>query len=170
MNGADHLFVIILLASGVLGFIRGFIRESIALLSWLVALWLAWHFAYLVNPWLGGALGQPGIREWAGRAVVLVLVLVVGAGVGGTVAYFAHRAAGLALMDRLIGSVFGLMRGIVIVGLIVVAGRAVNLDEEPWWQKTLTMPAAEAVANWLERYAEPAAATLYEKAARKPGS
>jgi membrane protein required for colicin V production len=73
-------------------------------------------------------------------------------------------------MDRLIGSVFGLMRGIVIVGLIVVAGRAVNLDEEPWWQKTLTMPAAEAVANWLERYAEPAAATLYEKAARKPGS
>ena len=27
MNGADHLFAIILLASGVLGYVRGFIRE-----------------------------------------------------------------------------------------------------------------------------------------------
>jgi membrane protein required for colicin V production len=73
-------------------------------------------------------------------------------------------------MDRLIGAVFGLMRGIVIVGLIVIAARAVNLDGEPWWQKTRTMPAAEAIANWLERYAEPAAEALYEKAAEKPGS
>jgi hypothetical protein len=32
------------------------------------------------------------------------------------------------------------------------------------------MPVAEAIANWLERYAEPAAAALYEKAAEKPGS
>jgi membrane protein required for colicin V production len=169
MNGADHLFVIILLTSGVLGYIRGFIRESIALVSWLVAIWLAWHFAYLVNPWLGGALGEPGVREWAGRAIVFLLVLLVGAAVGGIVSYFAHRAAGLAVMDRLIGGLFGLVRGIVIVGLIVIAGRAVKLDEAPWWQKTRTMPVAEAVANWLERYAEPAAATLYEKAAEKPG-
>jgi membrane protein required for colicin V production len=170
MNGADHLFAIIVLASGILGYIRGFIRESIALLTWLVALWLAWHFAYLVNPWLGGALGEPGIREWAGRAIVLLLVLVIGAGIGGTVAYFAHRAAGLAVMDRLVGAVFGLMRGLVIVGLIVIAARAVNLDGEEWWQKTRSMPAAEAIANWLERYAEPAADALLEKAAEKPGS
>jgi membrane protein required for colicin V production len=170
MNGADHQFAIIVLASGILGYIRGFIRESIALLTWLVALWLAWHFAYLVNPWLGVALGEPGIREWAGRAIVLLLVLVIGAGIGGTVAYFAHRAAGLAVMDRLIGAVFGLMRGLVIVGLIVIAARAVNLDGEEWWQKTRSMPAAEAIANWLERYAEPAADALLEKAAEKPGS
>lgn len=170
MNGADHLFVIILLASGVLGYIRGFIREAIALLTWLVGLWLAWHFAYLVNPWLGGALATPGVREWAGRAIVLLLVLVIGAGIGGVVSYFAHRAAGLAVMDRLIGSVFGLVRGVVMVGLIVIAARAVDLDGEEWWGRTRTMPAAEAAANWLERYAQPAAASLYEKAAEKPGS
>ncbi len=170
MNGADHLFAVILLVSGILGCIRGFIREAIALLSWLVALWVAWHFAYLVDPLLGGALATPGVREWAGRAIVLLLVLLVGAAIGSIVSYYAHRASGLAVTDRLVGAVFGLMRGVIIVGLIVIGGRAVDLDLEPWWSKTKSMPIAEAVANWLENYAEPAAAELYEKAKETPGN
>ncbi len=170
MNGADHLFAIILLASGVLGYLRGFIRESIALLTWLVGLWVAWHFAYLLHPWLGGALAESGVREWAGRAVVLFGVLLIGAAVGSIVAHYAHRAAGLAAMDRLVGALFGVMRGVVVIGLLVMAGRAVKLDQEPWWEKTRSMPVAAAVANWLERYAEPAAVELYEKAAERPGN
>jgi membrane protein required for colicin V production len=170
MNGADHVFAIILLASGVLGYVRGFIRESIALLSWLVGLWVAWHYANLVDPWLGGALAQPGVREWAGRAIILLLVLLVGAAVGGITSYFTRRAAGLAVMDRVIGALFGLMRGAVVIGLVVIGGRAVNLDLEPWWDKTRSMPVAEAIASWLEHYAQPAAAELYEKASARPGS
>jgi membrane protein required for colicin V production len=170
MNGADHVFAIILLLSGGLGYFRGFIRESIALVTWLVALWVAWHFAYLVYPWLGGALAQPGIREWTGRAIVLFLILLFGAGVGSVVSYFVQRAAGLAVPDRLLGTLFGLMRGVVIIGLLVIAGRAVNLDLEPWWNRTRSMPVATAIANWLERYAEPAAIELYEKAKEKPGA
>jgi membrane protein required for colicin V production len=167
MNGADHLFAVILLVSGVLGLWRGFIRESVSLLSWLVGLWLAWHFAYVVNPWLGDAL-EPGIREWVGRAIVLFLVLLVGAGVGAVVGHFARRAAGLAWMDRALGAVFGLMRGAIVIGLLVIAGRAAGIDGQAWWLRTRSMPAAEAVASWLERYAQPAAMELYEKAREKP--
>jgi membrane protein required for colicin V production len=170
MNGADHLFAIILLLSGALGYLRGFIRESISLLAWLIGLWLAWHYAYLVNPWLGGALAEPGVREWTGRAIVLFVVLLIGAGVGALVAHLVRRAAGLAMVDRLLGTLFGLMRGVVVIGLLVLAGRAVNLDLEPWWQKTRSMPVAETVANWLERYARPAAMELYEEAKEKPGT
>jgi membrane protein required for colicin V production len=170
MNGADHLFAAILLISLALGCLRGFVREAISLLSWLIGLWLAWHFAYLLNPWLGGALAEPGVREWAGRAIVLLLVLLLGAAVGSTVSYFVQRAAGLAVMDRLIGGLFGLVRAVVVIGLLVIGGRAVDLDLEPWWQKTKSMHAAEAVANWLERYAEPAAADLLDRAKKTPGS
>lgn len=170
MNGADYLFAAILLISGGLGYFRGFIRESIALATWLVALWVAWHFAYLVYPWLGGALAEPGIREWTGRAIVLFLVLLLGAGIGSLVSYFARRAVGLAVPDRLLGALFGLMRGAVVIGLLVIGGRAVNLDLEPWWDRTRSMPVAVAIANWLERYAQPAAVELYEKAKEKPGA
>jgi membrane protein required for colicin V production len=153
-----------------MGFFRGFIRESIALLSWLLGLWLAWHFAYIVFPWLGGALSEPGVREWTGRAIVLLLVLLFGSLVGSVVSHFARRAVGLAAMDRTLGAAFGLVRGVIVIGLLVLAGRAANLDLEPWWERTRSMPAAEAVANWLQRYAAPAALELYDQAAEPPGN
>ena len=106
MDGADHIFAIILLLSGVVGYFRGFIRESIALLSWLVGLWVAWHYAWVVNPWLGGALAEPGIREWMGRAIVLLIVLLAGSLIGSIVSHYARRAVGLAAMDRMLGVVF----------------------------------------------------------------
>jgi len=170
MDGADHLFAIILLVSGIVGFFRGFIREAIALASWLIGLWLAWHFAYIVNPWLGGALAEPGVREWTGRAIVLLLVLLFGALVGSIVSHFARCAVGIAAMDRTLGAAFGLLRGVIVVGLLVLAGRAANLDLEPWWERTHTMPAAETVANWLQRYAQPAALELYEQATTPAGT
>ena len=170
MNGADHLFAAILLISFVLGCLRGFVREAISLLSWLIGLWLAWHFADLFYPWLGGALAEPGIREWTGRAIVLFLTLLIGSAAGAVASHFVQRAAGLAVMDRVVGALFGLMRAVVVIGLLVIGGRAVDLDLEPWWQKTRSMPVAEAVANWLERYAEPAAADLLDRAAKTPGS
>ena len=170
MNGADHLFAAILLISLVLGCLRGFVREAISLLSWLIGLWLAWHFAYLLYPWLGGALAEPGIREWTGRAIVLFLVLLVGAAVGSIVGHFIQHAAGLAAMDRIVGGLFGIVLAAVVIGLFVIGGRAVDLDLEPWWQKTRSMPAAEAIANWLEHYAEPAASDLLDRAAKTPGS
>jgi len=167
MDGADHIFAIILLVSGAVGYFRGFIRESIALVAWLLGLWLAWHYAYLVNPWLGGALAEPAVREWTGRAIVLLLVLLLGSLIGSIVSHFARRAVGLAAMDRLLGIVFGLVRGVLVIGLLVLAGRAANLDMETWWDKTHSMRAAEEVANWIERYARPAAIELYDEATEK---
>lgn len=170
MNGADYLFAAILLISLVLGCFRGLLREAIALVAWLAGLWLAWHFSYLLYPWLGGALAEPGIREWTARAIVLFLVLLTGAAVGAITSHFMQRAAGLALMDRMLGGLFGLVRAAVVIGLLVIGGKAVDLDLEPWWQKTRSMPAAEAVARWLQRYAEPAAVELLDRAAEKPGN
>jgi membrane protein required for colicin V production len=109
-------------------------------------------------------LAEPGVREWMARAIMLLLVLLAGSLVGSIVAHFARRAIGLAAMDRLLGAVFGLVRGVVIVGLLVLAGRAAELDSEPWWAETKSMPAAREVASWLENYAQPAAIELYEQA------
>ena len=170
MDGADHIFAIILLLSGAVGYFRGFIRESIALASWLVGLWVAWHFAYLVNPWLGGALAEPGVREWMGRAIVLLIVLLVGSLIGSIVSHYARRAVGLAAMDRLLGRCSDWCAASSSSASCVLAGRAAELDDEPWWGETRSMPAAAAVANWLERYAQPAAIELYEQATDEAGS
>ena len=166
MNGADYLFVAVVLVSLGMGIMRGFVRESISLLVWLVGLWLAWHFAYVLYPYLGGALAEPGPREWIARILMLALVLLVGSAVGALASYLVTRAAGLAAADRSLGALFGMVRGVVIIGIFVMVGQGLRLEGEKWWQDSRLMPWAEHVANWLERYAEPAVEPLLDDAAR----
>ena len=166
MNGADYLFVVILLVSLALGVMRGFVREAISLLVWLVGLWLAWHFSYVLHPYLGGVLAQPGLREWTARVLMLFLVLIVGGAIGALVSYLVTRAAGLAVTDRVLGALFGLVRAVVVIGVFVLIGQGLRLEGEQWWKSSLLMPYAEHAASWLERYAEPAVEPLLQGATK----
>jgi len=166
MNGADYLFVAILLVSLGMGLLRGFVRESISLVVWLVGLWLAWHFAYVLYPYLGGALAAPGLREWVARVLMLGLVLVFGSAIGALASYLVTRAAGLAATDRMLGALFGVVRAVVIIGIFVLVGQGLQLEGEKWWKDSRLMPWAEHAASWLERYAEPAVEPLLDDAAK----
>ncbi len=172
MNGADHLFAIHPAGVLVLGFMRGFVRESISLLTWLVGLWLAWHFALLALSMArrraGGARrarmdrAAPPCCSWrcwsAPRSAAIA-------------AHFAQARCRTRRDGPAAGRLFGLMRGAVVIGLLVIGGRAVNLDLEPWWEKhALDAGRRRRSANWLERYAEPAAPELLEQASKTPGS
>jgi membrane protein required for colicin V production len=166
MNGADYLFVAILVVSLTLGVFRGFVREAISLLAWLVGLWVAWHFAYVLHPYLGGVLSQPGLREWVARLLLLVAVLLVGSALGWLVNYLVTRAAGLVVMDRVLGGMFGLVRALVIIGVFVLITQGLKLDHQRWWESSRLMPYAAHLANWLGRYAEPEVEPLLDSASR----
>lgn len=163
MTGIDYAFVLVFLVSLLAGAMRGFIREAISLLSWLVGLWVAWHYAYVLNPYLGGVLATPGLREWVARIVLLVALVMLGSAIGALVGYLVRKAAGLAATDRLLGLAFGVLRGLVIVGVFVMVGRGLDLEQEPWWTGSRLMPYANHAANWLERYAEPQLEPLLEE-------
>ena len=51
MNAADYLIVGVLLASMLLGMLRGFVREAVGLLAWLGGLWFAWRYAPELEPY-----------------------------------------------------------------------------------------------------------------------
>ena len=165
MTGIDYAFVLVMLASLLAGVLRGFIREAISLVSWLVGLWVAWHYAYVLSPYLGGVLATPGLREWVARILLLVGLLLLGSAIGALVGYLVRTAAGLAATDRLLGLLFGACRALVVIGVFVMIGRGLDLQQEPWWTGSRLMPYAEHAANWLERYAEPELEPLLEDAA-----
>src|ERR1700690_844904 len=107
---------LILLISILIGAARGFVRELVALIFWIVAFWAAWALGFLVEPFLGGSLSGPQVRPWVGRLVVFVLVLCVGALVGFILGLLA-RNSGLGWLDRLMGVLFGCVRGLVLLGV-----------------------------------------------------
>ena len=148
MNATDYLVIVAIVLSAVIGALRGFLREAVAFGAWLIALFLAWHFSDLIAPHLGGLMSDSEVRPWAARIIIVVLVLLLGAGIGATLGHFV-RLSIFSGMDRLLGFAFGLLRGFVLLGVFVILGQLLRLQGEHWWSGSLLMPYGESIANGL---------------------
>ena len=148
MNGTDYAIIVLLAISCIAGLLRGLLREVISLLTWVAAVWLAWQFSSVLEPHLGGALREAAVRPWAARAVIFIGVLLVGAAVGAAVNHFV-RLSLFSGLDRLQGFVFGLLRGIVVLGVLAMLCHAVRLDDETWYRGSTLTPYADQAGNVL---------------------
>jgi membrane protein required for colicin V production len=148
LTGADVLILVVLLGSTLIGLLRGFVREAVSLAFWIVAIWAAWKFGPIVEPRLGGLLADPKIAPWIGRFVILVLVLLIGWVIGMLLSYFT-RSMGLGPLDRAIGLLFGILRGMVLVGLMIIGAELLHLNQESWWGRSKLVPYGETVGDWL---------------------
>ena len=148
MTGADVLILLVLLGSTLIGLLRGFVREAVSLAFWVVAIWAAWKFGPAVEPHLGGLLADPKIAPWVGRFVILMLVLLFGWLIGMLLSYLT-RSMGLGPLDRAIGLLFGILRGTVLVGLMVIGAELLHLNQEDWWARSKLVPYGETVGDWL---------------------
>jgi membrane protein required for colicin V production len=144
----DYIIIAIILLSAVAGLVRGFLKEVCSLVTWILAIWLAWQFGPSVAPYLGGALEREPYGLWAGRAIVFVVVLVAGAIIGFAVDHFI-RLSLFSGLDRMLGFLLGLLRGVVITGFVIILAQTVRLDSEGWWQRSKLVPVVTPVATIL---------------------
>jgi membrane protein required for colicin V production len=148
MNIADYVVIAVVLSSAIIGAVRGFVREAVALCAWVLALFIAWHFSDLVAPHLGGLLAASEVRPWAARVIIVALILLAGAGIGALLGHYV-RLSIFSGMDRFLGLVFGAVRGVVLIAVFVILGRLLKLDGELWWQHSMLLPYGNSVANGL---------------------
>ena len=152
MVAIDYIILAIVLVSAATGLIQGFLREVCSLLSWVLAVWLAWKFGPSLEPHLGGVLRQAPYGLWAGRGIVFIAVLVIGGIIGAILNHFV-RLSIFSGLDRLLGFLLGLVRGAVIVGVAVLLAQQLRLDGEAWWKKSKLLPIVQPVANVLRALA-----------------
>lgn len=152
MSWIDYVVVAICVASAAFGFWRGFVKEAIALMTWLVAIVLAWQAAWLVEDSLGEWTAAPELRVWAARAIIFVAVLIV----GGLLSWLMRaliRKSGLSGTDRSLGAIFGLARGVLLVGLVAIVIDLADFETESWWSEARLRPFCEQVAEGIIYYA-----------------
>lgn len=154
MNAADYLILGVLVFSMVIGMLRGFLREAVALIAWLCGLWLAWRYAPLLEPYLGGLLEREPFQTWTARAIILFGVLILGWLVSSVLAYALHHSNLSIMVDRLLGMLFGVLRGAVAVAVFVILAQLVRLDQVHWWQRSRLLPYAVEFAGWIRNFAE----------------
>jgi membrane protein required for colicin V production len=148
MIAVDYIILAIVIISAVMGLVRGLLREAIAVITWFLAIVLAWTFGPSLEPLLGGVLEGSPLRIWAARTIIFVGVLLLGGALSVIVTNFV-RVSMFAGMDRFLGFVFGIIRGVVIVGAFTIAVQALRMDEDPSWQRSKLMPYAAGVADAL---------------------
>jgi membrane protein required for colicin V production len=120
MNGLDWLILGVLLVSIWRAAVHGFFFEifSVAgtVVGFLLAAWSYWRVA----PWFTAYVKSPAIADLAGFLTVFIAVVLV-AGIIARIVRKAIRAVGLRWVDRFLGGAFGLVRGVVIVTVGVMA-------------------------------------------------
>jgi len=146
MTTPDYVIIAAILISALIGAARGLLREGIALATWIIALMLAWHFSDLVEPHLGGFLSATAVKSWVARLVILGAALLVGALIGSVVTQFV-RLSIFSGMDRLMGFAFGALRGLLLLGIFVLLGQLLKLDQDRWWRESHLIPVGESIAN-----------------------
>ncbi|RYF15115.1 MAG: CvpA family protein [Comamonadaceae bacterium] len=149
MATLDWLIAAVLAASVLLGLWRGLVFEVLSVLNWLAAFvlaqWLAPRAAALMP--LGGA-GEP-LRYAAGFVVVFIAALFA----GGLVAWLTKKlveAVGLRPVDRALGGLFGLVRGLVAVLALAVVVNLTGLRSGTWWTESVTAGVATAALRGLK--------------------
>lgn len=148
MNWADYVIIALIVIACIAGGLRGLLREGVALLTWIFGLWLAWTYSGLIESHLGGALSAESVRPWAARAVIFLAVLLIGTLIGLLISHVV-RLSIFAATDSFLGGLFGFIRGLVMVGVLVMLCHAVRLENEPWWRASVLIPYAERGANVL---------------------
>jgi len=148
MNWIDYLMLALVVCSCIAGLMRGLLREIVALVTWITAVWVAWNYSGLIESHLGGALANNVVRPWVARTLIFVVVLMIGTTVGLMVTHMV-RLSLFSGLDRALGGMFGFLRGLIMCGLLVMLFHALRLDEEPSWRQSLLVPYAEHAANLL---------------------
>ena len=165
MAGADWGIIILLGISTLVGMQRGFFREALSLVTWVLALSVAISFSAQLAQVTTEAINTSSweIPEFINyflvetpfvtRALAFVLLCVVTLIIGGLVNNLLTsvvRNTGLSGLDRFLGTLFGLTRGLLI-GLILVAGFKAwtPVEEYDWWQESTLVPAFLSVLDQL---------------------
>jgi membrane protein required for colicin V production len=150
MTLIDIVVLVIVGLSMLFGIIRGLMREVLALASWIAAFLAANAFAPEAARWLPAGMAAE-LRLLAGFVVIFLLVLVV-MSLLAILASKLVKSAGLGAEDRLLGAVFGLLRGGLIVTTLVLLAGLTALPRQPVWRNALLTGPMVVVAGYVKSW------------------
>ncbi|MBU0743930.1 MAG: CvpA family protein [Gammaproteobacteria bacterium] len=151
LNIADYIIVGVVLISTLISLIRGFLKEFISLMVWILGFWVAIKFYQMFAAILEPYVANAAIRQIASFTLIFLLVLILGALFNYLFSFIIIKS-GLSGTDRLLGMVFGCTRGVLLVAVVLLLIASTSFVEESWWQKSSLIPHFQVLLDWLKAF------------------
>ncbi|MEK6805385.1 MAG: CvpA family protein [Pseudomonadota bacterium] len=152
MSLIDWCILGVVLVSAIVGVFRGLVREVLGLAGLALSVFVAWRFGELLAPRLTFISTLPSVRAMAASVILFVVCWLICMLLTVLLVKLV-RGTGLSLPDRLLGSGFGALRGIVVVAVLVMLAGMTPLKNDPWWQQSQFIPQLEWIAGELVKLA-----------------
>lgn len=154
----DYAVIAIVAFSALLSITRGLVFEIVSLLAWIIAFFVASRYSINVAPLLSDWVADESIRTLVAFSLTFFLTLTVTM-LASRLLSLLVKGIGLGLIDRMLGALFGIVRGAVIVLFLVIAAGFTPLPQQPFWQQAVLSKPLEILAAdiipWLpEKFRE----------------
>ena len=136
MTGFDFVLLAILAISVVLGLLRGLLKEVLSLVAYASAFLAAIWWGPTVSDWSAQWISQPFVSMALAYLGVFIIVLL-SIGFVNMVLSALLSKTGLAPADHGLGAMFGLLRGVLFILILVILAGYTPLPEEPWWKNAM---------------------------------
>ena len=149
MTVLDFIIIGIIAVSSLVSVVRGFLKEAFSLAAWVVA----GIAAFMLSPRLALLVPDAIDSQTMRLGIAAVTIFIVTLLAGGMINFVIHKAAakvGLSGTDRLLGVVFGVLRGIVIVVILIMLAGLTPIPSESWWQASVLIEYFVSVAEWMQ--------------------
>ncbi|MDR2876679.1 MAG: CvpA family protein [Chromatiales bacterium] len=147
MTHLDIAMIAIIALSTVLGIVRGLIKEIVSLLTWVVAFGIALRFGHTLAARMEGLIEYEETRLVAAFAVLFFAALLIGMLVASLIVRLV-RASEASGPDRALGALFGMLRGALLVGVLVLIAAVTPLHESQAWTDSRLIGHFETLAHW----------------------
>jgi membrane protein required for colicin V production len=147
----DYAILAIIGLSTLISLIRGFAKEAVSLVIWISAFFIASTFyANLAN--LLTEISDQFLRNAAAVTILFISTLVIGALINYLIGQLVSKT-GLSGTDRILGLVFGGLRGVLIVSaMIFFVDAFTGVENTQWWKSSQLIPEFKLVVEWFFEY------------------
>ena len=149
MNWADYVILAVFAVSILIGLMRGFTREVLGIIGWVLALWVAFTFTHQTSEWLVTRIETPSVRRAAAFGGLFLGMLLLTSLITFFVGRLVRQGA-LATIDRTLGAGFGVLRALVLVAALLWAAGTTSARQDPWWAQSALISRLEWTADVLK--------------------
>lgn len=147
----DYAIIGLIAFSVFISLVRGFVRETLSLITWIVAFLVAFNFGSTLGDLFKDHISSQTTRLIAGSVTLFIATLVIGAIVNYLLSSLVEKT-GLSGTDRVLGIALGGARGVLIVSIFILLASYTSIINEQSWKSSLLIPHFETCSKWIQGF------------------